>query len=133
MAKPNPTPRRPNWTREYFIVGGWLLVVLLFGSIMRQWVSISSSDRQFTEYAEGLLQQAVIDHRTTRDIRTLLLLKAEELSIPLLPERISISVDTGRMRTIMSYDTQIRIPFIDRVLYRMQFHHNINTTDPRLR
>ncbi len=96
-----------------------------------QWIVLTSADRQFTEYVESMVRQAARAHWTDREIRSLVLMKADQLSIPLESEKISITGQGESLRTLITYDTKISVPFLDRVVYRMEFSHNFSNYTQR--
>lgn len=122
---------RPGSIERYISTSIWLFVAGVFFSLAGQWIIFSSDDRAFSEYTAGLLQRAAVDHRNNQEIRTLLLVKAEELSIPLRSDQIAIKRDRESIRTVIDYDTDIKIPIVNRVLYRMAFSHDLRYTASR--
>jgi hypothetical protein len=111
--------------RKYVALGLWLVVAGMFFSLARQWITYSSADKQLTEYTEGLIHRTALDRRSAKDERTLIQIKAEELSIPLQPEQILISGQGTKLQVAINYDAEIRIPIVHRSLYRMEFVHNL--------
>src|SRR5262245_29475777 len=104
------SPLMSRSTQQYFAVGAWLLVILMFLSLASQWVTLTSSDRQFTEYVQGLIQRAAEERRSQKDVRTLILLKAEELSVPIQSDGINLTSEGGQLQTTLNYVTEIKIP-----------------------
>src|SRR5215813_13244184 len=103
---------QPSPARRYIVLCLWLLVILTFFSLATQWIVLSSSDKQFTEYVESILRRSVTDHRSAKEIRTLLLVKAEQLSIPVLDEHIVITSSGSTLATVIAYDRNITFPFL---------------------
>jgi hypothetical protein len=56
------------------------------------------------------------------------MLKVAQLSIPAQNEQISVTGQGDTLRTVIAYDAEIKIPVVDRTLYRMEFSHNLQTT-----
>jgi hypothetical protein len=117
--------------QRYLALGLWVLIGALFLSLAHQWVSYSSSDKQFSEYLQSMIQRAALDHRQAMDVRTLVMSKAKELSIPIQGERVRITGQGDSLRTVIDYDAEIKIPLVDHVLYRMEFNHNFGYQAPR--
>ena len=65
--------------KQYLAVCVWLLVGLMFANITSQWIELSSSDKQLTEYAQSAIQVGPLDHRSVKDIRTLIKSKLSSL------------------------------------------------------
>jgi hypothetical protein len=117
--------------KRYVALGLWILLAAIFFSLAKQWIVYTSSDRQLTEYVESVLRKAAVDRRPTKDIRTLVMVKAEELSIQLQPDRISVTREGETVGTVIAYDAEIRVPIVNRVLYRLEFNHNLRNSFPR--
>ena len=122
---------QPSPARRYIVLCLWLLVILTFFSLATQWIVLSSSDKQFTEYVESILRRSVTDHRSAKEIRTLLLVKAEQLSIPVLDDRIDITGNGPTLTTAIAYDREIKVPLLGGPLYRMEFRHNLTPKPQR--
>jgi hypothetical protein len=118
-------------TKQYVAVGVWLLVGLAFAHVASQWIELSSSDKQLTEYAQSAIQVGPLDRRSVKDIRTLIQIKAEQLEIPVSAESITITGEPpGQVRAAINYENALRIPVVG-VLYRMHFQHNLFSIDRR--
>jgi hypothetical protein len=122
---------RGGSVKRYVALFLWLLLAGMFLSVARQWVLFSSSDKQLTEYVQSLLQRAAVDRQSPKEVRMLVLMKAEQLSIPVQHERIDVTGQGETLRTNIAYDTEIKIPLLHRVLYRVQFNHNLSYRAPR--
>jgi len=65
-------------------------------------------------------------NRPAKEIRTLLLVKAEQLSIPVSEERIDITGHGQMLGTVIAYDREIKIPMLGGPLYRWEFRHTLS-------
>ena len=110
----------------YVGLGLWLVVSLMYFSFLGQWILYSSDDKQFTQYMQHVVQIAATEHRPVKEVRALLLVKAEELSIPLQYDQIDITGEGETLRTVVYYDAEIKLPVLNRVVYRMEFSHDLN-------
>jgi hypothetical protein len=111
---------------RYMWLTVWLFFAGLFFSVAGQWTNFTYADKQFTDYVDGLVHRAAIERKGPSELRTLVLLKADELSIPVHNEHISITGQGETLATLIDYDTEIRFPMVNRVLYRMEFTHNFH-------
>jgi hypothetical protein len=116
----------PSGHRGYVALSLWLFVACIFFSLAWQWISFSNSDKELTEYVESLLRRASIDHRPSKDIRALVALKAEQLSLPIQVEEITVKGQGDSLQTTFAYGTEIKIPVLNRALYRMEFSHDVH-------
>ena len=122
---------QPSAIRRYGALALWLLVAGMFFSLAAQWISLSSSDKQFSEYLQSMVSQAARSRRPAREIRSLVLNKARELSIPVQDEGINITGHGQTLQTLVDYDSEMKIPILDRVFYRMEFRHEFGAKTPR--
>jgi hypothetical protein len=111
--------------KSYTALSLWLILAFVFLSLGKQWILFTSTDKQLTDYVDTLERQAALHQRAASDIRTLVLLKVQQLSIPVQEDQISVTGQGDSLRTIIAYNEDIRIPVVDRVLYRMEFNHNL--------
>ena len=119
---------QPSPARRYIALCLWLVVILTFFSLAKQWIVLTSSDKEFTEFVESVLRRAAIDHRSAKEIRTLLLVKAEQLSIPVEGEHIDITGQGQTLGTVIAYDRELEIPLLGGRLYGIEFRHSLTTT-----
>jgi hypothetical protein len=117
--------------RRYLALCLWVLIAGLSFSLARQWIVFVSADRQFTEYVESVIRRGALAHRPAHEIRTLVLTKAAQLSIPIQEERINLTGQGETLRTVIAYDAEIKLPLVDCVLYRMEFLHNLSSDTQR--
>src|SRR5262249_20821592 len=101
--------------KSYIALGLWLILAFLCLSLGKQWIQFSSTDKQLTDYVDTLERQAAIHQRAASDIRRLVVLKVQELSIPAEEDQISVTGQGDSLRTIIAYNEDIRIPVVDRV------------------
>jgi hypothetical protein len=116
---------------RYIALFAWLFAAGLFFSLAKQWIEFSSSDKQLMEYAQSVLQRAALDNRSATDLQSILLLRAEELSIPVQRQQIQVTRQGESVRTVIGYDAEIKVPLVNRVAYRMEFRHNLSNHPPR--
>jgi hypothetical protein len=117
--------------KQYVAVCVWLLVGLIFANITSQWIELSSSDKELTEYAQNAIQAGPLDRRSGKDIRTLIQIKAEQLEIPVRHDGITVTGEPpGQVRAVINYENALTVPLVG-ALYRMQFQHNLASVDRR--
>jgi hypothetical protein len=109
----------------------WILVAFFYFYLSYDYVRVTMSDKQFDDYLQHVVQAAAVEGRSAKDIRDLLLVKAEELSLPL--RRDQIVVDSGglSLNVAVNYDVDIEIPLIQREIYTKKFEHKVKYQGPR--
>jgi hypothetical protein len=108
----------------------WALVAFFFFYLSYDYVLISMHDKQFVDYSQYVVQLAGTEGRTARDIKELLLVKAEQLSLPLTNDQIEIKGGGPSLNVIVKYDVDIDFPLSQRQIYTKAFAHNIKFISP---
>ena len=84
-------------------------------------------DRTFNQYSTHVVQLAAAEHRPLKDLRALLMVKADELALPLTQDQIDIAGVGRTLRVDVRYEDDIKIPVLGRRLYRVKFAHNFSS------
>src|SRR5438046_1956493 len=103
----------------------WLIIGVGYFIIMAAWVRVKDHDKAFTEYVRYVVNLAAVEHRPAREIRSLLLVRAESLDIPIEGQQIQISGEGRTLRAMVAYETDLHVPFFNRSLYRFKFAHDV--------
>jgi len=101
----------------------WLLVAVFYFNLSYDYIRVKTHDEKFGEYLQYVVQVAGTEHRPSKEIRALLLVKAEELNLPIRGEQIIIGGSGKGLHVAVGYEVDIQIPIFDRGLYRKQFEH----------
>jgi hypothetical protein len=131
LQGPTPMLKTDQSSRRYFALALWLIVGWFFFSLAWQWIVSSSSDQQLTEYVTNVVRRSTLERRAPRDVRLLIAAKAEILSISIPDDGLSVTGERGNLRTVIAYNTELKLPLLDHVFYRIQFRHNVNSSDIR--
>jgi hypothetical protein len=115
-------------TRGYFIVLVWILVSVVYFSFFRQWITVKANDKLFADYFRHVIQISASEQRPAREIRALLLVKAEELSLPIRGDQIQITGVGQTLRASVHYDADISLPVVNHSLHRIGFDHDVAFT-----
>src|SRR5215467_1394660 len=102
----------------------WALVAVFYFYLSYDYVRVTMHDRQFTDYMQYLVQIAGNEHRPAKEIRELLLVKADELSLPVSGSGITVLGGGDSLNVGVNYDVNIDIPVIQRQIYTKHFEHN---------
>jgi len=119
----------PNAKRIVLLI--WTLVAFFYFYLSYDYIRASMNDRQFGEYVQYVVQIAGNERRSPKDIRDLLMAKAEELSLPVYRNQIRVSGEGNTLNVVVAYDLDIEIPLIRREVYRKGFEHNVRYQGPR--
>jgi hypothetical protein len=114
--------------RLVFLV--WLLVAFFYFYLSWDYIRANMNDKQFADYLQYVVQIAAPEYRPTKEIRALILVKAEELSLPIRGEQITILGGGDSLNISVSYDVNIDIPLIQRQIYTKRFEHFVKYHPP---
>ena len=106
----------------------WVLVAFFYFYLSYDYVRVTMNDRQFADYLQYVVQIAGNEQRPAKEIRALLLVKAEELALPVTGEQITILGGGDSLNVGVNYDVDIEIPLLQRQIYTKHFEHKSNTS-----
>ena len=109
----------------------WVLVAFFYFYLSYDYVRVTTNDKQFEDYLQHVVQIAAMEGRSAKDIRDLLLVKAEELSLPLRRDQIVVDSAGLSLNVAVNYDVDIEIPLIQREIYTKKFEHKAKYQGPR--
>ncbi len=108
----------------------WLLVAFFYFYLSYDYVRVTMNDRQFADYLRHIVQIAGNEHKPAKEVRTLLLVKAEELSLPVHEEQITILGSGDNLKVTVSYEVDVEVPLIETEIYAKKFEHAANYQRP---
>jgi hypothetical protein len=118
----------PNALRLVFLF--WVLVAFFYFYLSYDFVKTSMNDSDFSDYLTYVVRIAGNEHRPAREIRALLLVRAEELGLPIRGDQITILGAGQSLKVAVNYEVDIEVPVFERGLYRKSFQHNAAYSSP---
>jgi len=109
----------------------WLMVTFFYFYLSWDYIRVTSSDKKFGEYLEYIVQLAGTERRPPKEVRTLILVKADELGLPVTKDQVAISGVGQTLAVDLTYDVNVEFPGLERVLYKKNFQHTIRYHQPR--
>jgi len=103
----------------------WVLVAFFYFYLSYDYIRLTMHDRQFEDYMQYVVQIAGTDRRPAKEIRALLLVKSEELALPIKGEQISILGGGESLNVSVDYNVDIDVPIVQHQIYTKHFEHNI--------
>ena len=119
---------KPGIKRLVFLV--WLLVAFFYFYLSWDYIRANMNDKAFGDYLQYVVQISAPEYRPTKEIRALILVKADELSIPIRGEQITILGGGDSLNVSVGYDVNIEIPLIQRQIYTKRFEHFVKYHPP---
>jgi hypothetical protein len=116
-------PEKPHRRRLVLLV--WALVAVFYIYLSYDYIQASVRDGKLGDYLDHVVQLGGTERRPAQEIRALILLKAEELRVPLSAEQIEIAGMGQTLSVNVSYAADIEIPLFQRVIYRKEFRHKV--------
>jgi hypothetical protein len=104
----------------------WLLVAIFYFYLSYDYIRVSMNDREFADYVQYVVQIAGSEHRPAKEVRALILVKAEELSLPIRGDQINIEGGGETLNVTVNYDVDISVPLLQREVYSKSFEHKVN-------
>ena len=108
-----------------FVLLLWMLVAFFYFYLSYDYIRITNTDRSFEDYLQYVVQIAGQDHRPAREIRALLLVKAEELGLPIKGQDINILGGGESLNVSVGYEMDIDVPLLQRQIFTKHFDHSV--------
>ena len=103
----------------------WVLVAIFYFYLSYDYIRASSNDKKLGEYLEYVVRLAGSERRPANEIRDLILVRADELGLPISGEQITILGGGTTLNVSLDYGVDIDFPVIERVVYRKTFQHKV--------
>ena len=113
----------PHLKRLVFLV--WLLVAIFYFYLSYNYIRASMADRKLADYLQYVVQIAGNENRPSKEIRALILVKAQELSLPVRGEQISILGGGATLNVSVDYNVDIEVPLVQSQIYSKRFEHRV--------
>ena len=109
----------------------WVLVAFFYFYLSYDYIRATMNDRQFADYLRYVVQLAGGEHRPAKEARALILVKAEELSLPVRGEQITILGGGDSLHIAVNYEIDIEVPLLQREIYTKKFEHEVKYQGPQ--
>ena len=119
----------PGTKRLVFLL--WMMVAFFYFYLSYDYVRVMKHDQQFADYLHHVVQLAGTEEREPKEIRALLLVRAEQLSLPIRGEQIAVAGGGQSLSVSVKYDVDIEIPLVQREIYRRRFEHKERFQGPQ--
>ena len=116
---------RASHAQRYVAMFLWMSLCFLYVFMISQWLTVNNRDKLFTEYIDHVIQVAANEQRPAREVRTLILIKAEDLFLPVQEDEIQITGKGLALRAAVHYKVDISLPIVNQPVYRMRFDHDL--------
>ena len=119
----------PGKKRLVFLL--WMMVAFFYFYLSYDYIRVMKHDQEFAEYLHHVVQIAGTEERPPKEIRALLLVRAEELSLPIRGEQIAVAGGGQSLSVSVKYNVDIEIPLVQREIYSKRFEHKERFSGPQ--
>ncbi len=101
----------------------WILLAAFYFSLAYDYVIASNKDKELNTYLQYIVVVCGDDHRPNKEVRMLVLTRAEELMISLRGDQVAVSGNGQSLKISVSYMVDINMPILGQSIYRKVFQH----------
>jgi hypothetical protein len=101
----------------------WVLVLIFYIYISYDYVRVQMTDDKFADALQHIVQVAGTERRTYKEVRSLVLVRAEELGVPVRVEHIAIKGSGPSLNVTVGYDVDIDVPIFSHGFYSKHYEH----------
>jgi hypothetical protein len=117
-------------TRRTVAILTWTFLSFMYICLISQWLVISMRDKLFADYIDNSIQVAATEDHPGREVRAQLLMKAEDLTLPVHADGIDVTGIGKTLKATIHYQADISMPIVNQPVYRMSFKHDLAANSP---
>jgi hypothetical protein len=103
----------------------WVMVLFFYIYLSYDFLRVERLNDKFADALQHIAQIAGNERRTYKEIRTLVLVRADELGLPVSAEQIAITGSGPTLKLAVGYDMEIDIPIFARGFYSKRYDHKV--------
>ena len=103
----------------------WVLVGFFYFYLSWGYIRVTMDDQQFADYLQYVVNVAGSEERPAKEIRALILVRADQLSLPVRGEQITILGGGRTLNVRVNYQVDIEIPVLQSTVYTKEFNHYV--------
>src|SRR5438309_1785478 len=92
-----------NHVRRSIAMFMWSFIGFICLCLISQWLTVNRRDQVFIAYVNRVIQVGMKEHRGAKDVRALLLVKADDMSMTVRPDEIYVSGSGPTLRATVQY------------------------------
>jgi hypothetical protein len=101
----------------------WILLAAFYFSLAYDYIIASNKDKELDTYLQYIVEVCGDDHRPNKEVRMLILNRADELMINLRGDQVGVSGSGQSLKINVSYMVDINMPVLRQSIYRKVFQH----------
>jgi hypothetical protein len=103
----------------------WILVAIFYFYLSWDYIRIQMNDDKFAEALQHIVQLAGNENRTSKDVRALVLVRADELGLPVRGDQITILGGGHSLNIAVAYTIDVDIPIFRQGFYTKHYNHKV--------
>jgi hypothetical protein len=103
----------------------WMLVAIFYFYLSYDYIRIEMNDDKFAEALQHIVQIAGNENRTSKDVRALVLVRADELGLPVRGDQVTILGGGKSLNISVGYVIDIDIPIFREGFYQKHYSHKV--------
>src|SRR5437660_1328396 len=115
------TEKTTRTRTRYIVLFLWILLGFFYTCLAYNYIVVSNKDKKLDEYLQYVVEVCGDDHRPTKEIRSLILIRADQLNLKLQGDQVDISGSGQTLKIDVSYVADINMPLSHRSIYRKVF------------
>ena len=112
-----------NQKLRLVVLALWILLAYFYSSLAYEYIVASNKDKKLDEYIQYLVVLAGDDHRPTKEVRSLVVSKAEELQLPVRGDQVTVLGGGQTLKISVSFVVDINMPVLRRSIYKKVFQN----------
>jgi len=117
------TQKTGNLNVRLIVLLLWIFLAFFYSCLAYDYIIASNKDKRLEEYIQYIVVVCGDDHRPQREVRSLVLLKANQLNLDLRSDEVGVSGNGPSLKIVVSYEVEIKLPILHRTIYRKPFQH----------
>jgi hypothetical protein len=120
-----------NLNRKRLVLLFWVLIAAFYFYLSFDYIRVSMNNDRMNDYIHYVVQLAGSESRSPREIRALLMVRADELGVPLSGDQIRIQGSGQNLKVSVMYDVDIDVPIFRSGFYSKHYEHQASYRQPR--
>ena len=108
----------------------WVLVLIFYFYLSYDYLRVQMTDDKFDDALQHIVQLAGSGNRTNKEIRALILVRAEQLNLPIRGDQIAIVGAGPTLNVRVNYRVDIEIPVLQSTVYTKEINHFVQYQVP---
>jgi hypothetical protein len=120
-----------NLNHKRLVLLFWVLIAVFYFYLSFDYIRVSMNNDRMNDYLHYVVQLAGTESRSPREIKALLMVRADELGVPLATDQIRIQGSGQNLKVSVMYDIDIDVPIFRSGFYSKHYENQASYRQPR--